>query len=301
MSSWDGFDEVVAIADAGTFAGGAKLLGMSASQMSRTIARLEERLNTQLFVRTTRSLCLTDSGHAFVEQCRNILQERDDLLSQIGGFGSPQGNLRMTCSTALGEKFVTPLISQLINMHSKLSVTLDLTNRVIDIVGEGYDIGIRTGHIADGRLVACQVAARPIVVCASGAYLTKAGTPRSVADLAYHACLVGTNPAWHFQDRGSSLAFIPTGRFRGNSGTAIVDAAIAGMGVCQLPRFYVQQAIERKLLVPILEQFTGDPEPIWIVYPRRRHLQPKVRCAVELLLRELQGTIDAGGHRCLEV
>lgn len=294
MSLWEGFDEVIAIADAGTFSGGAKLLGISPTQMTRIIARLEDRLSAQLFARTTRRVRITDTGRAFIEQCRNLLQERDDLLSQVNGSGVPQGSLRMTCSIALGELFVAPLVAQFTSDHPRMSVTLDLDNRVVDIVGDGYDIGIRTGLVSDARLVSRQIATRPIELCASPAYLEKAGTPRSISDLDDHACLIATSPTWHFLEKGKPRTFAPNGRFRCNGGTAMANAAMAGMGICQLPAFYVRDAIEQKRLVPILQPFRPAPEPIWIVYPRRRHLQPKIRNVVDLLARDLQAALDAG-------
>lgn len=297
MTDWEGIEEVVAIADAGTFTGGAKLLGVSSSQMTRIIARLEDRLSTQLFIRTTRRLSLTDTGRAFVEQCRNIIQGRDELLAQVNGSGDPQGSLRITCSIALGERFVAPLVGQFTMAHPKISVALDLTNSIVDIVGDGYDAGIRTGHVADGRLVARRIASRPIELCASPDYLKTAGNPATIEELRRHSCLIGTNPVWHFVEGGLRRIFKPDGRFRCNSGTAVVNAAIAGMGICQLPKFYVQQAVERKELVPILERFRGEPEPIWIVYPQRHHLQPKVRSLVALLSCELQGALDFGSSR----
>jgi DNA-binding transcriptional LysR family regulator len=294
MSDWDGIEEVVAIADAGTFAGGAKLLGLSPSQMTRIIAKIEERLGTQFFVRTTRRLSLTDTGRAFVEQCRNILQERDELLAQVNSSGEPQGTLRITCSIALGERFVAPLVAQFTMAYPKMSVTLDLTNRVVDIVGDGYDVGIRTGHVADGRVVARRIASRPIDTCASPDYLRIAGEPGAIEELDRHACLIGTNLNWHFLEVGQPRIFKPDGRFRCNSGTAVVNAAIAGMGICQLPKFYVQRAVEQGVLTPILQRFRAEPEAIWIVYPQRRHLQPKVRSLVALLSRELQAALDLG-------
>jgi DNA-binding transcriptional LysR family regulator len=170
MRSWDGLEEVVAIADAGTFTGGAVLLGVSTSYISKVVARLEDRLGAQLLNRTTRRVSLTDTGRAFVDQCRRIVQERDELLSQVHGAGEPQGFLRVTCSIAMGERFVAPIVREFAEQNPRISISLDLTNRVVDIVGEGYDIGIRTGDVVDTRLVGRQIAERSIEVCAAPAY-----------------------------------------------------------------------------------------------------------------------------------
>lgn len=290
---WEGFDEVVAIADSGSFVGGAALLDTSTSHVSRVIARLEERLGARLFHRTTRKVTLTDTGTAFVERCRQLIQEREDLLSQASGSSEPQGELRITCSIALGEGFVAPIVRRFTKAHPRLSVTLDLSNHITDMIGEGYDIGIRTRQVVDARLVGRQIATRPIEVCASPAYLAMAGVPNSVEELKDHQCLVGSSNTWHFLERGVPKVFAPRGRWRCNSGSAVVDAAIAGMGVCQLPAFYVREHVAAGRLVSILSSIRGEPEPIWVVYPQRRHLLPKIRQLVEVLELGLQVALDA--------
>lgn len=283
MGSWDGLEEVVAIADAGTFTGGAVLLGVSTSYISKVVARLEDRLGVQLLNRTTRRVSLTDTGRAFVDQCRRIVQERDELLSQVHGAGEPQGFLRVTCSIAMGERFVAPIVREFAEQNPRISISLDLTNRVVDIVGEGYDIGIRTGDVVDARLVGRQIAERSIEVCAAPAYLERAGTPKSIDDLDGHECLIGTSSTWHFLHRGVPRLFTPVGRWRCNSGAAVVDASLAGMGICQLPEFYLRKHVGEGHLVPLLRTYRGEPEPVWAVYPQRRHLLPKVRNLVDLL------------------
>lgn len=288
MTLWDGLDEVVAVADAGSFVGAAQMLGSSTSHVSRAVARLEQRLDARLFDRTTRRVALTDTGRAFVEHGRRIIQDRDELLALTSGAGEPEGELRLTCSTALGERFVAPIVQRFARAHPRLSVSLDLTNRVVDLIGEGYDIAIRTGRVSDARLVSRRIAARPIETCAAPAYLDAAGSPGRIDDLDAHQCLIGTGATWHFVEDGQSRAYTPRGRWRCNSGTAIVDAALAGMGVCQLPAFYVRQHINAGRLRPVLAACRSAPEPVWIVYPQRRHLLLKVRNLADRLEAELQ-------------
>ena len=292
MRSWEGFEEVVAIADAGTFVRAAAMLGVSTSHVSRVVARLEARLDAHLFHRTTRHVSLTDTGRAFVEHSRRIIRERDELLSQASGSGEPQGELRMTCPTSLGERFIAPLVRQFTDDHPRLSIFLDLTNRVVDLVGEGYDLAIRTGRTSDSRLTACQIASRRIVVCAAPAYLRTAGVPQTIRDLEGHRCLIGTNPNWHFLDNHLPCTFKPVGRWHCNSGAAIVDAAVAGMGICQLPAFYVRQPVASGRLTLLLTAFETEPEPIWVVYPNRRHFLPKIRQLVDMLTARFQHAID---------
>jgi len=292
MREWAGLEEVVAIADTGTFAGAAKLLHVSTSHVSKVVARLEARLQCQLFNRTTRRVSLTDTGHSFVEHSRRIIQERDELMTMVNGSGEPQGELRITCSVSLGERFVEPIVRDFMQRHSGLSVTLDLTNRVVDLVGEGYDMGIRTGTISDPRLFGRQIASRHAETTAAPTYLARAGVPASIDALKQHRCLIGTATTWHFLERGSPRVFLPDGRWRCNSGIAIADAAVAGLGICQLPLFYVRQKIADGQLRPILAAHRAAPEPIWVIYPARRHLLSKVRNLADTLDAQLQGALD---------
>ena len=287
MSRWDGIDEFVAVASAGSFSGGAKALGMSTTHMSRAIARLELRVQAQLLHRTTRTVRLTDTGRVFLERCRRIIIERDEAIALIDERGEPQGELRITCSTAMGERFIAPLVREFAARHPKLNVTIELTNRVVDLVGESYDIAIRTGHLADSGLIGTRIASRTLHCCAAPDYIRAHGRPRRLGDLARHECLIGTAATWHFKRQDSEEIHRPKGRWRCNSGSAIVEAALAGMGICQLPEFYVLPLIAQGRLEPILEDYAPDPQPIWAVYPQRRHLLPKISALIDLLRHEL--------------
>ncbi len=290
---WHGMDEFVAVANAGSFSGGARTLGTSATRMSRVIAQFETRLQAQLFDRTTRTVVLTDTGRAILEQCRRILQERDDVLASINEQGEPQGELRITCSTAMGEQFVAPILRRYAMTHPKLSVTMVFTNRIVDLVAEGYDLAIRTGQLPDSRLIRTRVAYRTLLTCASPEYLERTDKIETVADLSHHECLIGTAATWRFREEGKEIIHKPKSRWRCNSGSAVLEAALAGMGICQLPEFYVLQSVKDGRLNLILNDLRPEKEPIWAVYPQRRHLLPKVQGAVNALRRELANTIAA--------
>jgi DNA-binding transcriptional LysR family regulator len=291
--SWEGLEEAVAVADAGSFIGGARALGVSASHISRAIADLESRLGARLFARTTRSVSLTDTGRSIVEQSRRIISERDEMLAHANGLGDPQGDLRITCSSALGERFVAPIARRFAERYPRVRMALDLTNRVVDLIGEGYDVAVRTGHIADARVASRQIAARGFDICASPDYLLARGQPVTIDEVLDHDCLVGTSANWRFLQDGTERLITPPPRWRCSSGMAIRDAAVAGMGLCQLPTFYVGEALRTGQLVSVLEEFRAHDEPIWAVYPKRRHLLPKVRNLVDLLEAELGGILDA--------
>ncbi|EQB12834.1 LysR substrate-binding domain-containing protein [Sphingobium lactosutens] len=287
MTSWNGIDEFVAVAGAGSFIGGARALGASTSHVSRAVMDLEQRLQAQLFYRTTRVVRLTETGIMLLEHCRRLIQDRDEMLALVNATGDPQGELRLTCSTAMGERFVAPIMRRFAARYPKLSVSLDLTNRVVDLIAEGYDLAIRTGELADSRLIATRIGERTFLTCAAPAYLDRAPEPAQVADLDRHECLAGTNMTWHFKVDGSSVIYRPKARFRCNSGHAVVDACLSGMGICQLPTFYVLPYVRSGQLRLILPGIQPDDEPIWAVYPQRRHLMPKIRSAIDYIRDEI--------------
>lgn len=290
IGGWDGIDEFVHVAQAGSFTAGARRFGASTTHMSRAVARLETRLDTQLFRRTTRSLFLTDSGRIFLDHCRRLVEEREDAIAGMTEQGEPHGPLRITCSYALGERFVAPLVREFAQAHPALAVTLDLDNGVVDIVARGFDLAVRTGHLEDSRLIATRVASRQLVTVASRHYLSRRGTPHAVTDLAAHDCLVGSSQQWHFR-RGQT--YRPQGRWHCNSGSTVVDACVEGMGLCQLPAFYVREHLAAGRLQEVLADERPDDQPIWAVYPTRRHLSPKVSGLVALLRARLQERLDA--------
>ncbi|MEO8724178.1 MAG: LysR family transcriptional regulator [Sphingobium sp.] len=283
MSRWDGIDEFVAVATAGSFTRGAKAIGMSPTHVSRAIIALEQRVQAQLFHRTTRTVRLTDTGRVFFERCKRIALDRDEAIALICEQGEPQGELRVTCSTAIGEHFVAPIIRRFAMEHPKLTVNIELTNRIVDLVAEGYDLAVRTGDVSDPRLIATRVASRTVHTCAAPEYLERCGTPATPDDLAKHECIVGTSSVWHFKVAEQDMIYRPKGRYRCNGGYAVIDASIAGLGICQLPEFYVLPHIASGSLVAVLENHRPADEPIWAVYPQRRHLSPKIAQLIEVL------------------
>lgn len=287
MSRWDGIEEFVAVASAGSFAGAAKALGVSTSHVSRAIVRLENRIQGPVFFRTTRSVRLTDTGRVLLEQCQRIIQERDEAFAMVSGAGEPQGELRLTCSTSLGERSVVPIVRKFAQDHPRLNVTIELTNRIVDLVAEGFDLAVRTGQLADSRLVGTRIATRQHFLCAAPSYLDQHGRPTSIDDLSSYDCLIGTSSTWHFQIDGRDQVFRPKGRWRCNNGFALVDAALASMGLCHLPELYVLHHIEAGRLEALLPEIQVTNEPIWAVYPQRRHLLPKVRDLVDRFRLEL--------------
>ena len=290
VSGWSGIDEFYAVAQARSFTQAARRLGLSASQVSREVARLEDRLGRRLLFRSTRHVSLTEAGEVFLERCRRLLEDRDEALSVIADEPTHlRGHLRVTCA----ERFVVPMINRFMARHPQLSVEVLLWNNdVIDLVDHGIDLAVRFGRMTDSRLVAIRVGSRSRYLCAAPAYLEARGEPASLEELSQHDCVCRTDAVWSFDRDGQPHEYRPLGRFRCNSGYAVLDAALTGLGLCQLPDFYLEQHLARGTLVEILRQHRPREEEVWAVYPHRRHIPLKVKLAVEHLQEEFRNRRD---------
>lgn len=284
MNRWEGLDEFVAVAECGQFTAAAERLGLSSSQVSRQIARLEERLHTRLFYRTTRKVALTEAGQTFLQHCQRLQDAREEALNAIGDLGSePKGLLRMTCAVAYGERFIVPLVTEFMARHPRLSVEIELSNRTLDLVQDGFDIAIRLGRLQDSRMLATRLAPRRMYLCASADFLQRYGRPHSLSELARHNCLIGSSDVWSFQLEGREASQRINGNWRCNSGQAVLDAALAGLGLCQLPDYYVLEHLRSGALVSLLENHQPPNTAVWALYPQQRHLSPKVRQLIDAL------------------
>lgn len=284
MSHWDGIDEFTAVADCGSFARAAERLGVSSSHISRHVAALEERLQARLFHRTTRHVSLTETGRVFYSHCQRLITERDEAIRSVNELQqTPTGLLRMTCAVAYGERFVVPLVNDFLEKHPRLSVDIVLSNQTLDLVHDGFDLAVRLGRLAPSRLIAARLAPRAMYLCAAPSYLEQYGTPHSLSDLSTHRCLVGSTEHWVFQVDGEEWLFKAQGPWRCNSGTALLDAALRGFGLCQLPDYYVHEHLAKGGLVSLLDMHQPPHTAVWAVYPERRHMMPKVRMMVDHL------------------
>lgn len=298
MNRWDGLDEFVAVAECGQFAAAGKRLGLSTSQVSRQVAHLEERLQTRLFYRSTRRVALTEAGQTFLLHCRRLQDAREEALRAVGDLaGEPKGLLRMTCAVAYGERFIVPLVNQFMARHSQLRVDIELDNRPLDLLQEGLDLAIRLGRLQDSRLVATRLAPRVMYLCAAPTYLQRAGQPANLSALSEHNCLIGSSDLWHFQEQGREVQVRVAGNWRCNSGQAVLDAALHGVGLCQLPDYYVQTHLRSGALVSLLEHLRPPNTAVWALYPQQRHLSPKVRLLVEHLREGLSAQASRSAQR----
>jgi DNA-binding transcriptional LysR family regulator len=189
----------------------------------------------------------------------------------------------MTCAVAYGERFIVPLVTRFMGLYPQLRVDVELSNRQLDLVHEGLDLAIRLGRLADSRMVATRLAPRRMYLCASPSYLERYGRPHSLSELSRHNCLIGSSDIWQLEQDGREFSQRVQGNWRCNSGQAVLDAALQGVGLCQLPDYYVLEHLKSGTLVSLLEGHQPPNTAVWALYPQQRHLSPKVRKLVEFL------------------
>lgn len=285
---WEGISEFVYVAENESFTLASKKMGISTAQVSRQVSALEKRLNIKLFYRTTRKVSLTEEGRIFYQHCRGVLDGLNAAELAVTNLQSkPQGRVKLTAPVTYGEQQILPLVNDFAVQYSELEVTANLSNQQVDLVEEGYDLAIRLGKLADSTLMAKKLGTRTNYVCAAPSYLEKQGIPHSLSELNKHNCLQGSLDYWHFVDNGKERNIRIRGRLSYNSGYSLTDAALKGLGIVQLPDYYVQQYIESGELITILDNYREPDEGIWAVYPQNRHLSPKIRLLVDYLVKHL--------------
>ncbi|MFI8555102.1 LysR family transcriptional regulator [Psychrobacter sp. NPDC077938] len=303
---WEGISEFVYVAEYESFTRGAKELGISTAQVSRQISALEKRLNIKLLYRTTRKVSLTEEGRVFYQHCRSVLDGLDAAEQAVSNLQSkPQGRIKLTAPVTYGEQQLLPLINDFMMQYHDIEVTAFLSNQKIDLIEGGYDLAIRIGKLHDSTMMAKKLSLRTNFVCAAPSYLKKHGIPHHLSDLSQHNCLLGTRDYWHFIDTAKTKENSNTngktdnqqtsvernlrvsGTVQYNSGYSLVDAALKGLGIVQLPDYYVQKYLASGELVSLLDDYREPEESIWAIYPHNRHLSPKIRLLVDYLAEHL--------------
>lgn len=292
MSSmqWQGICEFTAVAESGNFTQAAKKLLISTAQVSRQVSELEQRLNTKLFYRTTRKVTLTEEGQLFYQQCRSILDGLEVAERSLTNLQStPQGKIKISAPVTYGERHIIPLINQFLMQYPQVEIQVQLSNQRIDLIEEGYDLAIRLGQLDDSSLIAKRISSRQHFVCASPAYIEQQGSPKSIADLKQHNCLLGSADFWLFGDKKNNekKSVRVSGSLRCNSGLGLVDAALKGIGIVQLPEYYVTKHINEGELVVLLDDQQRGQEGIWALYPQNKYLANKVRLLIDFLKENL--------------
>jgi DNA-binding transcriptional LysR family regulator len=298
--SLSGIATFVAVARSASFTEAGELLGISKSAVGKAIARMEERLGVKLFHRTTRRLSLTTDGQAYYAVCAAALDEIGEAESNLGTrLAEPAGRLRVDMPAAFGRRVVLPVLLDIAERYPALELTLTFTDRVIDLIEEGVDLAIRFGPIEDSSdIIARKLTSHRWVICATPGYLARFGTPRRLDDVAAHRCIVGHRRgqplSWHVDEDGAATRFMPPATYQIGDADAMVEATLAGFGLCQMPEALFRRHIEDGHLAVVLEAYTRHRIDVHAVWPRAVHLRPKVRHVVDRLI-ELgrEGRLDS--------
>jgi DNA-binding transcriptional LysR family regulator len=279
----------VEVAQRGSLSAAAREEGITPAMVGRRVDQLEERLGVKLFKRSTRKVTLTPEGATFYEDCHRVLEDMraaEDALTI--GAKNAAGRLIVTAPTAFGRKHIAPHLPAFIAEHPNLAITLHVSERMVDLKNERFDLAIRIADLKSVDLVAVKLARNHRVVCAAPAYLKRAGKPRTLADLAHHNCLVtstedGIADSWHFQDKGRPVHVKVNGNLQCNDGEVLTRWAIAGEGLALRSAWEVSEEIKRGRLAPVLDEYAVPGNNIYAVFPERRLLPAKVRFFIEHL------------------
>jgi len=280
----------VAAARARTFTDAAARLGLTKSAVGKTIARLEERVGFKLFHRTTRLTKLTADGEAYFAACTAAIEGVTAAQAALSSDHQIlSGRLHIDMPVAFGRRVLLPALIEITRPHPDLSLTLTFTDATSDLLQEDVDLAIRFGALADSTdLVARRLVTQDRVICASPAYIRAHGEPATLADVRAHRCVVGSIKGpplvWFVSVGGVAKRFTPPATHRLSDGEAMVDAAIAGMGIAQLPASLVRRAIADGSLLPILQANSDVGVEVSAVWPKQRHLNPRVRYVVDQLV-----------------
>lgn len=278
------------VVESGSFSRAARDLHMTPSAVSKMIGRLEDRLGVRLLSRTTRKLSLTEEGRVFFQRVMPILAEVSEAEETVSlSTVEARGVLKINASTAFGQYQIVPLIPAMLEKYPSLQVELTMTDSIVNLVEEGFDVSIRIGNLTDSSLIARKLGTAHRVLVASPDYLKKHGTPKCPIDLKQHECLKLSIPTslnkWEFNmDDGPSTVEV-SGRFEADNAIALHEAALAGLGLFRAATFVVGDDIKTGKLVPVLQEFeiSGDPG-IFAVWPHNRNLSAKVRAFVDTLV-----------------
>jgi DNA-binding transcriptional LysR family regulator len=282
-------------AEQGSFTLAANAASVTPAAVSRSVARLEERLGVRLFVRTTRQIRLTDSGQRYFEQCRQALAQLVDAEREATGQQTtPAGLLRISMPTPFGHYRVLPLLPAFRELYPEVRVEAHLSNRNIDFADEGFDLAIRGRAPEDSSLIARKLEDAELAVVASPAYLRRAGVPKSIEDLQTHECIQferpssGRNIAWTFEEEQGETDFVTHGGY-GTSGDVLGGVTLArnGAGLFQTYRFVVEEDLREGRLVEVLGEYGHSTRPFILLYPHGRYLSSRVRVFVDFLVERL--------------
>ena len=288
----------VAVATKGSLTAAAHAEGVAPAIIGRRIDALEARLGVKLLLRTTRRISLTDEGSAFLEDCQRLLAELQNAEASVSAGGvKASGHLRITAPAGFGRRHVAPLIPGFLDLHPEVTLSLDLTDRLVDLVNEGYDCAVRVGDLADSSLVSLRLADNRRVCVAAPAYLRQHGAPSTPADLVRHNCLayssVSSQPrGWMFQVAGEVVHVRVGGRMDCTDGAVLHEWCLEGRGIAWRSYWEVGPSLLDGKLTAILEDFAAPPNGIYAVFTQRKHQPLRLRLWLDYLKQHFRHASD---------
>jgi len=273
----------VEVADAGGISPAALRLGVSKSIVSRRLARLEAELGIQLLSRTTRGAALTEAGVTFRDHAARVCAEIEQAREIILPAGELRGRLRIAAPLSFGPTHFAPVLAEMARLHPRLQIHACYSDRVVDLITDGYDCAIRLGYLQDSNLVARRVGPIHGATVASPAYIAKHGAPETPDELLDHEALMQGTEAWQFLDGEQVVSVRPQGRFKADNGTALVAAAVAGLGIAYLPFGLMHEHLDAGTLVPVMQRYPPPPAGAYVIRPPGQHPARKIRVLTDLL------------------
>ena len=283
----------VAVADESGFAAAARRLGMSPASVTRAVSQLEQRLGARLFVRSTRSVQLTDAGQRYLVDCRRILSEVEEADQHAAGIHTaPSGIVSVTASAQCGRMIVAPILLKLLDDYPRIAVTTLFVDRIVHIVDEGIDIAVRFGDLPDSSLSAVRVGRTRRVLCASPDYLSRRGRPEAPSDLSDHDLVdlvtMKQGGLWRFEQGGNQYAFKPRSRMQVNSADAAIAAALAGRGITRAGSYMIAPYVEAGQLETLLDDYAPPASPLHVLHKEIGQTSGRVRAVFDYLVAHLR-------------
>jgi DNA-binding transcriptional LysR family regulator len=282
-------ESFAAVATKGSLTAVASAESVAPAVIGRRIDALEHRLGVKLLVRTTRRITLTHEGSAFLEDCQRLLSDIANAEASVSAGGvKASGHLRVTAPAGFGRRHVAPLVPRFLALHPEVSLSLNLSDRVVDIVNESYDCSVRVGDLPDSSLVSVRLADNRRLCVATPAYLKRAGTPKHPGELSRHECLTLSSDAsqtrgWAFNVDGELVHLRPRGRLDCSDGQVLHAWCSAGLGLAWRSTWEVEQELKRGELISVLDDFAAPPNGIYAVFPHAKHLALRVRLWIDFL------------------
>lgn len=293
MDRFQALQVFVAVAEQGGFAAAGRRMSMSPPSVTRIVAALEDHLGAPLFVRTTRSVGLTEVGERFFENSKRLLAELSEAEeAAVGARVTPRGEIRVTAPVMFGSMFVAPILGDFLDMYEHVTARAVFVDRIVNMIDEGLDVAVRIGELPDSSMIATRVGTIRFTVFASPDYLKHHGTPQHPADLENHKLIdppsAGGGPYWVFRENGKLFSIRPAPRFQINSIDAIRAQVARGWGISRLRSYQIASLIADGSVVPVLEAYEPAPEPIHVIHQEGRLTSAKVRAFVDFTVDRLR-------------